>query len=261
MNDATAPAIETRHLTRTFEDSGVRAVDDVSFQIAPQEWVALTGPSGSGKSTLLHLLGALDEPTSGDIIINGRNLRAYGNLDHYRSHEVGLVFQLHNLLPNLSALQNVQVAMVGTGVGRSESAARAHELLESVGLAARVKLRPPALSGGERQRVAIARALANGPSILLADEPTGALDAAAAESVMDLFNRIRSQRKLTILLVTHDPVVAACADRVIHLKDGRLVIDGEIVPAARALRPEMHGANQPDPADAARRPGGGGAAE
>lgn len=237
MSDVPVPAIEARHLTKTYDDSRIRALDDVTFHIAPGEWVALTGPSGSGKSTLLHLLAALDEPTSGDIVVKGRNLRSYGNLNHYRSHEVGLVFQLHNLLPNLSALQNVQIAMVGTGVGRRESSIRAAELLDSVGLAARTKLRPPELSGGERQRVAIARALANGPSILLADEPTGALDAAAAESVMELFNRIRGERNLTILLVTHDPLVAACADRVINMKDGRLIDEAEAVPAARNLVP------------------------
>jgi putative ABC transport system ATP-binding protein len=237
MNEVLVPAIEVRHLTKTYEESHIRAVDDVSFQIATGEWVALTGPSGSGKSTLLHLLAALDEPTSGDILVHGRNLKSYGNLNHYRSHEVGLVFQLHNLLPNLNALQNVQIAMVGTGVGRRESATRAAELLTSVGLAARMKLRPPELSGGERQRVAIARALANGPSILLADEPTGALDAASAESVMELFHRIRGERNLTILLVTHDPLVAACADRVIHMREGRLIDDAEAAPAARNLVP------------------------
>jgi putative ABC transport system ATP-binding protein len=237
MSEAPVPVIETRHLNKTYEESHVRAVDGVSFEIGAGEWVALTGPSGSGKSTLLHLLAALDEPTSGDILVNGRNLKSYGNLDHYRSHDVGLVFQLHNLLPNLSALQNVQIAMVGTGVGRRESATRAAGLLDSVGLAARTRLRPPELSGGERQRVAIARALANGPSILLADEPTGSLDAAAAESVMDLFTRIRSERRLTILLVTHDPLVAACADRIIHMRDGRLVDESEATSAARKVVP------------------------
>jgi putative ABC transport system ATP-binding protein len=222
MNDPLLPAIDMRHVTKAFDGGRVRALDDVTLQIAPQEWVALTGPSGSGKSTLLHLLAALDEPTSGDIFVHGQSLRAYGNLDRYRSREVGLVFQLHNLLPNLSALQNVQIAMVGKGLGRRAGAERAHELLDSVGLVAREKVRPPALSGGERQRVAIARALANGPSILLADEPTGSLDAAAAESVMELFTLIRSQRKLTILLVTHDPRVAEHADRIVQLREGRV---------------------------------------
>ena len=222
MSDATVPAIETRHLTKTFNGLQVRALDDVSIRIERGEWVALTGPSGSGKSTLLHLLAALDEPTSGEILVDGRSLAAYGNMDHYRKHEVGLVFQLHNLLPNLSTLQNVEVAMVGTRISRREGARRAHELLENVGLGARSSLRPPALSGGERQRVAIARALANHPPILLADEPTGSLDAAAAESIMTLFRSIRAMRDLTILLVTHDPNVAKYADRVITLRDGRI---------------------------------------
>lgn len=227
MSDVAVPAIEIRHLTKVFDAARVRALDDVSLQIGPQEWVALTGPSGSGKSTLLHLVAALDEPSSGEIFINGRALSSYGNLNRYRSHEVGFVFQLHNLLPNLSALQNVQIAMVGQGLGRRASAERAHELLDSVGLVARERLRPPALSGGERQRVAIARALANGPSILLADEPTGSLDAAAADSVMELFTRIRSQRKLTILLVTHDPRVADHADRIIQMRAGRVFVSEE----------------------------------
>lgn len=248
MNEAPPPAIEARHLTKTFEDSHIHAVDGVSFQIARGEWVALTGPSGSGKSTLLHLLAALDEPTSGDIFVNGRNLRSYGNLNDYRSHQVGLIFQLHNLLPNLTALQNVQAAMVGTRVSLREGRKRARELLESVGLGARTNLRPPELSGGERQRVAIARALANEPSILLADEPTGSLDAGAAASVMDLFDRIQMERHLTILMVTHDPAVADCADRVIHMKDGRIVTGEEAIPAARPSRARTRAAGGPPPA-------------
>ena len=225
MSDATVPAIETRHLRKTFNGQ-VKALDDVNIRIEHGEWVALTGPSGSGKSTLLHLLAALDEPTSGEILISGKRLGAFGNMNHYRKHEVGLVFQLHNLLPNLTTLQNVEVAMVGTGMSRGDCARRAHELLESVGLDARANLRPPSLSGGERQRVAIARALANNPSMLLADEPTGSLDAAAAESVMALFRSIRSQRDLTILLVTHDPNVARYADRVITMRNGQVAAVG-----------------------------------
>lgn len=230
MNEEAVPAVETRHLTKTFNGLQVSALDDVSIRIERGEWVALTGPSGSGKSTLLHLLAALDEPTSGEILVGGRSLAAYGNMDHYRKREVGLVFQLHNLLPNLSTLQNVEVAMVGTGLSRREGAQRAQQLLESVGLGARARLRPPALSGGERQRVAIARALANSPAILLADEPTGSLDAAAAESVMALFKSIRAERGLTILLVTHDPNVARYADRVITLRNGRVSADQFEVP-------------------------------
>jgi putative ABC transport system ATP-binding protein len=223
MNDSNTPAVDLRHVTKSFDGGRVVAIDQVSFAIAPQEWVALTGPSGSGKSTLLHLLAALDEPTSGEIFVNGKNLASYGSLDQYRRHEVGLVFQLHNLLPNLSALQNVEIAMVGNGKRRQANAETARELLQGVGLSARENLRPPALSGGERQRVAIARALANNPSILLADEPTGSLDAEAAEGVMELFQRIRSQRKLTILLVTHDPRIAEQAGRIVRMRAGRMV--------------------------------------
>jgi len=221
------PAIELRNVSKTFDRGLVRALDGVSLQVAAREWVALTGPSGSGKSTLLHLLAALDVPTSGEIYVHGRLLMENGDLDEYRRHQVGLVFQLHNLLPNLSAIQNVEIAMIGGGLKPKESAARAHELLASVGLTARERLRPPELSGGERQRVAIARALANGPAILLADEPTGSLDSTSAVSVLDLFSRIREERNLTIVLVTHDPQVAAAADRTIRVHDGRVVPDPE----------------------------------
>ena len=221
------PAIELRDVSKTFDRGLVRALDGVSLRVAAREWVALMGPSGSGKSTLLHLLAALDVPTSGDIYVHGRLLKEDGDLDEYRRHQVGLVFQLHNLLPNLSAIQNVEIAMIGAGLKPREGAARAHELLAGVGLTARERLRPPELSGGERQRVAIARALANGPAILLADEPTGSLDSTSAVSVLDLFSRIREERNLTIVLVTHDPQVAAAADRTIRVHDGRVVPDPE----------------------------------
>ena len=223
MNEAIdQPAIKLIGVTKTFDHGLIHALDDVSLSIKAQEWVALTGPSGSGKSTLLHLLAALDAPTSGEIFVNGRRINDISNIDEYRRHEVGLVFQLHNLLPNLNALQNVEIAMLGTGIAHRESSERAHELLSDVGLTSRKTLRPPELSGGERQRVAIARALANGPSILLADEPTGSLDSSSAASVLDLFARIRNARRLTILLVTHDPQVASAADRVILMRDGRI---------------------------------------
>jgi len=223
MNDGTEPtAIELIGVTKTFDRGIVHALDNVSLSIKAREWVALTGPSGSGKSTLLHLLAALDEPTSGEIVVNGRKISDISNISEYRRREVGLVFQLHNLLPNLNAVQNVEIAMLGAGISHRESSERAHELLADVGLTARETLRPPELSGGERQRVAIARALANGPSILLADEPTGSLDSSSATSVLELFARIRNDRKLTILLVTHDAQVASAADRVITLKDGRV---------------------------------------
>lgn len=224
MSEATEQtAIELIGVTKTFDRGLVHALDNVSLTIRAREWVALTGPSGSGKSTLLHLLAALDEPTAGQIVVNGRRLSEVSNINDYRRHEVGLVFQLHNLLPNLNAIQNVEIAMLGTGTGHREGTERAHALLSDVGLTARETLRPPELSGGERQRVAIARALANGPSILLADEPTGSLDSSSAASVLELFARIRNDRKLTILLVTHDAQVATAADRVVLMRDGKVV--------------------------------------
>ncbi len=219
---ALAPAIELVDVTKTFDAGTVRALDGASLRIEEGEWVALTGPSGSGKSTLLHLLAALDAPTSGEVFVRGHRLDDGRNLDEYRRREVGLVFQLHNLLPNLSALQNITIAMIGTGVDHRKAAERARALLADVGLAAREALRPPELSGGERQRVAVARALANGPAILLADEPTGSLDAASAQSILELFRRIRNERKLTILLVTHDLEVAGHADRTLHMRNGRI---------------------------------------
>lgn len=216
------PALEVRNVTKIYESGKVHALENVSFIVNPHEWVALTGPSGSGKSTLLHLIAALDEPTAGEILVDGEALRSLPSMDRYRRLKVGLVFQLHNLLPNLTALQNVQIAMIGTGMSNKASKERALELLAGVGLAERVKLRPPELSGGERQRVAIARALANNPSLLLADEPTGSLDPEAALGVIDLFRRIREEGQLTILLVTHDMNVAAAADRVIHMRSGHI---------------------------------------
>lgn len=225
MNEET-PAIQAIEVVKTFDRGVLRPLDGASLTISRGEWVALSGPSGCGKSTLLHLIAALDRPVSGRIIVNGRDLATVRDLDRYRRKEVGLVFQLHNLLPTLTALQNIEVAMLGAGRGAREQRTRAIELLSAVGLGTKAGVKPPALSGGERQRLAIARALANEPSILLADEPTGSLDSKSSQGVLELFRSIRKQRDLTILMVTHDPSVAAAADRVIHMRDGRVVEPG-----------------------------------
>lgn len=179
--------------------------------------------SGCGKSTLLHLLAALDTPTSGSISVNGHDLRAHPDLDRYRRREIGLVFQLHNLLPHLTALQNVEIAMFSNGSRHPEQRLKAEQLLDDVGLSDKTRVKPPRLSGGERQRLAVARALANDPAILLADEPTGSLDTASVGNLLSLFARIREGHRLTILLVTHDLSVAGAAGRVIHMVDGRTV--------------------------------------
>ncbi len=225
-----APAvIEISDVVKVY-DGVVRALDGVTMSVMKGEFVAVMGPSGCGKSTLLHLVVALDQPTSGRIIVNGRDLHTAGN-DQYRRREVGLVFQLHNLLPNLTALENVEIPMFANGLGHREQRARARELLAAVGLEAREGMTPPRLSGGERQRLAIARALANEPGIILADEPTGSLDSGSVEVVLELFRRIRTERGVTLMLVTHDAHVAAAADRIVRMRDGTIV---EAAPTAAA---------------------------
>ncbi|HSD79948.1 MAG TPA: ABC transporter ATP-binding protein [Solirubrobacteraceae bacterium] len=209
-------------VSKAFEDGRLRALDNVSLRVAPGEFVALTGPSGSGKSTLLNLIGALDRPDAGWIEVDGRRLEAL-DATEYRAGTVGFVFQFHNLIPVLSAAENVQVAMLGRGPRRAAREARSAELLAEVALAGRADASPPTLSGGERQRVAIARALANDPRLLLADEPTGALDSETGDQIVDLLQRLRERRGMTILLVTNDLSVAERADRVLALRDGRLL--------------------------------------
>jgi putative ABC transport system ATP-binding protein len=218
---SSAPAIECVDLVKTYEEGRIRALNGMSLRVDPGELVAVVGPSGCGKSTLLHLIGALDRPDSGEIHVAGHDLAHERNLDHYRARHVGLVFQLHNLLPTLNALENVQVPMFELGIGAAERRERARRLLALVGLEERERNRPAQLSGGERQRVAVARALANNPAVLLADEPTGSLDSEAGSNVLDLLERIREEQKMTLVLVTHDPGVAERADRIVRMLDGR----------------------------------------
>jgi putative ABC transport system ATP-binding protein len=215
-------AIQMVDVAKAFDGGIVRALDGVTMTVERGEFVAVMGPSGSGKSTLLHLVAALDVPTSGRIIVNGRDLRSAGN-ERFRRREVGLVFQLHNLLPHLNAIENVEVPMFSNGMRHRQQRERARELLDEVGLLAKEKMTPPRLSGGERQRLAIARALANHPSTILADEPTGSLDSDSADRILALFRRIREEQGVTILLVTHDMHVATAADRVVYMRDGRIV--------------------------------------
>jgi ABC-type lipoprotein export system ATPase subunit len=206
---------------KSFEGGRIQALDGASLRLTPGEFVALTGPSGSGKSTLLNLIGALDTPDAGSIEVDGRALDAVDGAD-YRAATVGFVFQFHHLVPTLSALENVQVPMLGRGLRRSERAARARALLADVGLESRADARPGVLSGGERQRVALARALANAPRLLLADEPTGALDSETGAQVLALIERLRGDHAMTVLLVTNDEAVAGSADRILRLRDGRI---------------------------------------
>jgi len=214
--------VVVEHVRKSFDGGRIRALEDVSLRLTPGELVALTGPSGSGKSTLLNLIGSLDRPDAGTILVDGSPLLA-GDASAYRAGTVGFVFQFHNLIPVLSASENVQVPMFGRGASRGEREARAESLLREVGLAERAKAFPPTLSGGERQRAAIARALANDPRLLLADEPTGALDSESGRQIVSLLQHLREARGMTILLVTNDHDVAAQADRVVELRDGRLL--------------------------------------
>ncbi len=201
----------------------VHALDGANLAVADGEWVAVVGPSGSGKSTLLQLFAALDHPTSGEIRFRGRALGRQRSLDHYRRNEIGLVFQLHNLLPHLDARRNVEIAMFGTHRHRSVRRREADRLLALVHLGPQAGRLPAELAGGERQRVAIARALANHPGILLADEPTGSLDPKSAANVVDVLGGLHRSEGLTIVMVTHDLEVAAAADRVVTLESGRII--------------------------------------
>jgi putative ABC transport system ATP-binding protein len=214
-------AVVVDRVSKSFEGGRIRALDRASLRLAPGEFVALTGPSGSGKSTLLNLIGALDTPDEGTIAVDFRDLAELDGSD-YRAGTVGFVFQFHHLVPTLSALENVQVPMLGRGLRRADRAARAGSLLADVGLAGRAHARPGVLSGGERQRVALARALANAPPLLLADEPTGALDSETGAQVLALLERLRGDHAMTVLLVTNDDDVARSADRILRLRDGRV---------------------------------------
>jgi putative ABC transport system ATP-binding protein len=213
--------VDVRHVRKSFEGGRIRALEDVSLQLDAGELVALTGPSGCGKSTLLNLIGALDRPDAGEIWVGGEDVTRLADPSHYRAKTVGFIFQAHNLITTLTALENVQVPMLGQR-RRAERERRARELLDEVGLTERAGSYPPTLSGGERQRVAIARALANEPQLLLADEPTGALDSETGGQILELLHRVRDEHGMTILLVTNDGGVAGQAERVLRIRDGML---------------------------------------
>ena len=219
--------INTMNLTKVYNGE-VKALDNVNLNMREGDFLAVVGPSGSGKSTLLNLLGALDRSTSGEIEFAGELLSKVRNLDHFRSRMVGFVLQLHNLITTLTAFENVEIPMRATSLRSRERVRRVNELLDLVGLADRGRHLPTQLSGGERQRVAIARALANSPRLLLADEPTGNLDTINGAEVMAIFKRLNQEKGMTVLVVTHSPVVARTTDRIITLRDGRIVRDQPI---------------------------------
>ena len=220
--------LQATDLRKTFasDTMPVRALRGVDLRIERGEFVAIMGPSGCGKSTLLSLVAGLDVPSSGEVVVAGVDLagRSESELACMRRAHIGLVFQFYNLLSDTPALEQISLAAALAGSSRREAESRAQELLELLGLAGRARQFPDALSGGERQRLAIARALANRPTLLLADEPTGALDSESGTAVLELFRRLHCAGQ-TILLVSHDPGVAALAGRIIRMRDGRLEAD------------------------------------
>ena len=217
------PIIETTGLTKTFGSNGaaVHALRGIDLTISRGEFVALIGPSGSGKSTLMAILGCLDKPTAGSYVLDGQRVDGLSGpeLAHIRNEKIGFVFQQYNLLPKASVLRNVELPMLYAGVARKERRERAMALLETVGIPDKAKVLPAALSGGQRQRVAVARALANRPAMLLADEPTGALDSKTGHEVLDLFADLHRQGH-TIIIVTHDLSIASMAGRQVEIHDG-----------------------------------------
>ena len=219
--------IRIRDVWKSFPRDGerVEVLKGVSLSIAPGELVAVVGPSGVGKSTLLHLLGALERPTSGDILYGETALSTLSdaNLAEFRNRRVGFVFQFHHLLPEFTALENVMLPLLIRRAAMGEAKARAQSFLAQVGLGERVRHRPGELSGGEQQRVALARALVGEPAVLLADEPTGNLDSKTGEEVFELLRQINRERRLTSLLVTHNEVLAGRTDRILRMLDGRMV--------------------------------------
>jgi putative ABC transport system ATP-binding protein len=225
MSKALIAAQDVRKFYR-MGDEIVRALDGISFSIAKGEYCAIVGPSGSGKSTMMNILGGLDKPSGGRIVIDGADM---GKLDDdelatFRNHSVGFVFQSFNLLPRLTAMENVELPMIYRGVAPAMRHKRSKELLSRVGLGQRLDHKPTQLSGGQQQRVAIARALAGSPALLLADEPTGALDTHTGKDIMGLFAALNNEGA-TVVLVTHDLEVAAQAKRVIEMRDGHIVSD------------------------------------
>src|ERR671932_755708 len=225
------PLIETRDLWKTYVMGAeeIHALRGVSIQIERGEYVAIMGPSGSGKSTLMNLIGCLDTPTKGSYLLNGKQVSQMNDneLARIRNEEIGFVFQTFNLLLRATALRNVELPLVYAGVAAKAREERARAALEKVELGGRMRHRPNELSGGQRQRVAIARALVNNPSILLADEPTGALDTATGNEIMGLFERLHQQGN-TIVLVTHEHDIALHAHRIVHIRDGKVERDEKI---------------------------------
>ena len=222
--------IDLRHIFKTYDEGGkmpVPVLEDVSLQVEEGEYLAIMGPSGSGKSTLMNIIGCLDLPTEGEFFLGGENVLTMNEnaVAELRNRMIGFVFQNFNLLPRETALENVALPLLYAGVPRRERLSRAREVLGAVGLEDRVSFLPTQLSGGQKQRVAIARAMINHPRVLLADEPTGALDTASGRQVMELFEQLNAEG-ITVVMITHAPEIAERARRVIRILDGKIAAEG-----------------------------------
>src|SRR5512136_2704571 len=240
------PLVELRNVSKIYHlgEEEIRALDDVSLDIDAGEFISIIGPSGSGKSTLMHILGCLDSPTSGTLQLDGTMIHYASprQLAAIRNQKIGFVFQFFNLLPKLTVLQNVELPMVYSGCSARQRRERALEALKLVGMENRAKHRPAQLSGGQQQRTAIARALVNNPRLLFADEPTGNLDSHTGEVILELFRQLNREGR-TIILVTHDPEIAAATPRRIEIRDGRIAVKVDLTLAG--MRPPAHTGAQP----------------
>ena len=216
-------AVEIKDLYKSYEKGKIKALNGINLTIKEGEFVSIIGPSGSGKSTLLNMLGALDIPDSGVINVAGKDLKSDKKLNKFRAEQIGFIFQLHNLIPNINVRENIEIPMYTQKLSSSKMKERALKLLEDVGLYDKADILPNKLSGGERQRVAIARALANNPSIILADEPTGSLDCKTSNKILKLLIDLHKDKKVTLIIVTHDMDVAKLADRYIEVLDGKII--------------------------------------
>jgi len=223
MNKTEKPIINIKNLKKSYDNNQIKALNSVNLEIKEGEFVAIMGPSGSGKSTLLNMIGALDRADSGSIEVAGIDLFKAKNLSEFRSKEMGFVFQMQNLIPNLTVIENVEIPMYETSLSSKEMHERALKLLKAVGLEERINQIPTKLTGGERQRVAIARALVNHPSIILADEPTGALDSKNGQMILNLLKDLHQRENVTLIVVTHEYNVSKMAERTIEVLDGRIV--------------------------------------
>jgi putative ABC transport system ATP-binding protein len=219
--------IQIENLEKRYDNGAITALNGINLQIMEGEFVSIMGPSGSGKSTLLNMIGALDRADSGKICVSGIDLMSKKDLSTFRSQEIGFVFQMHNLIPNLTVLENVEIPLYETKLNTEQMRERALELLKSVNLTDKINQKPTKLSGGERQRVAIARALVNNPSIILADEPTGSLDSKTGDVILNLLKELHRRENVTLVMVTHEKYVADMADRIINVLDGKISFDSK----------------------------------